>query len=500
MGLYAAIGAALALPCFWLVHALRHGALGPWGSLLILESVVAVSAAGIALAQTRSKRKLARKIYLRLVDELPIGVYEADAGGSGTIRAANATFAEMVDAENPETLVSRSILDLYDVPGDRRIFLDKLAETGSVHREQVAWRSLTGRKIWVSVTARLLRDKNGRAWMCVGTLEDITPRKEAENNMHHARHEVHEKSLALENRTRMLEQARLALLNIIKDLEGKQTQLVQAQQDLAGLNETLEAKVAQRTEEVYRLLSEKEAFIGQLGHDLKTPLTPLVGLLPEVREMVTDPEGRAMISMMVDNVSYMRNLVESTLQLARLGTHAAGQKREHVDLRRIVQAVLDAARTSLQTHEMHVQTDLPDPLIVRADPMALREVLHNLLENACKYTDGPGRIEITSRLHGGRVYLAVRDDGIGVGPEDLAHLFDEFYKVDPSRHDRSSTGLGLSICRRILQQHQGQILVESPGPGCGTTFTLVLACVRQDQPHTSPTSNEPGTEALESAT
>ncbi|MFP4433529.1 MAG: ATP-binding protein [Planctomycetota bacterium] len=257
-------------------------------------------------------------------------------------------------------------------------------------------------------------------------------------------------------------------------LRDSQTDLLHTREQLHALNHELEDKVQQRTAEVRDLLQQKDRFVSQLGHDLKTPLTPLMGLLPLLERMVDDPRARRMLDVLQDNVTYMDHLVEQTLNLARMNTGGLGLQWSHVDLRTLTRNVIASLADSLSRREIRVDNLIVEPVTVWADPMRLREVLTNLLDNAMKYTEGPGMIVFSARRCGQQVELSIADTGIGMTPEQADHAFDEFYKADSSRHDRQSNGLGLTICRRIVEAHGGSIHLTSDGPDQGITAHLLL--------------------------
>jgi signal transduction histidine kinase len=121
-----------------------------------------------------------------------------------------------------------------------------------------------------------------------------------------------------------------------------------------------------------------------------------------------------------------------------------------------------------------VSNDVPSSLLVRADRFHLQEVFTNLFNNAIKYTEGPGKITISAKPMKDETIISVTDTGIGLENNQLALLFDEYYKADPSRHDFDSSGLGLPICKRIIERHGGCIWAESPGIGKGSTFYFTL--------------------------
>ncbi len=271
-----------------------------------------------------------------------------------------------------------------------------------------------------------------------------------------------------------LRASRLALMNIVKDLDGKQCDLRQARDELAGLNATLESQVEKRTGQVRDLLAQKDGFINQLGHDLKTPLTPVLALLPLIEELQADEKAREMLAVVANNVAYMNELVDRTLQLARLNSESRALHTERVDLAGELGRIAEGLASHLASRQITLAWQAEDDLAVDVDRVQLRELVSNLLSNASRYMGGPGLIEITAARSGCEAMVSVRDTGIGMTPEQTAAIFDEFYKADRSRHDRTSLGLGLSICRRIAEVHGGRIWAESPGPGSGSTLTFAL--------------------------
>ena len=259
------------------------------------------------------------------------------------------------------------------------------------------------------------------------------------------------------------------------------------QDQLAALNQTLESRVEERTAEVNQLLRQKDAFVNQLSHDLKTPLTPLVALLPVVAERVKDAEARKILDLLTESVGYMRNLVEMTLQLARLNSSSVRLKAESVDLSAETGRILDGLRTVFQQRRITAVNNVTTPVAVQADRVWLRELFDNVIGNAAKFTEAGGTVTVNARTVDDTVEVTVRDTGVGMTAAQLARVFEEFYKADDSRHDCSSTGLGLAICRRIVERHGGSIRAESAGLGCGTTVYFTLPA-GQDPPRQAESS------------
>lgn len=309
---------------------------------------------------------------------------------------------------------------------------------------------------------------------CVGCRETLDSAAADVERITRAERRAAEASDQLADRAAQLERTRLALLNIVHDLSAKEANLQEARAQLAKLNRSLEATVAERTEEVSRLLELKDAFIRRLGHDLKTPLTPITALLPMVLQQIDEPACRQKLELMLANARYMRDLVENTLTLASINAGSLELQVERVEMGALVADVLGSLDSELAAANVRAVSNVPAGLTVRADRLHVRGVLENLLSNAMKYMGGPGQVRVTAWAEGAWGWVAVSDTGMGLTPEHLSRVFDEFFKADESRHDRSSTGLGLSICRQVVSRHGGLIDASSPGPGKGATFRFSL--------------------------
>ncbi len=246
------------------------------------------------------------------------------------------------------------------------------------------------------------------------------------------------------------------------------------QDQLAALNLELEERVEQRTSEIKQLLRQKNAFVNQLSHDLKTPLTPLVALLPMLANRNQDPESKRVLGLVMENVNYMKSLTEMTLQLARLNSPSVQLEPEKVDLVSEIGNLIDALSPVFEEKGIKVVNNITPPLDAEADRMLIKELINNLVSNAVKYTNGVGTLTFNSFLNNGTVRISITDTGIGLTMEQQKRVFEEFYKVDTSRHDRSSTGLGLAICKSIIEKHGGSIWAESLGSGQGTTMHFTL--------------------------
>jgi signal transduction histidine kinase len=271
-----------------------------------------------------------------------------------------------------------------------------------------------------------------------------------------------------------------------KELEEKTNRLEQINQDLTAareelniLNKNLEKRVQERTKEVEKLLKQKDEFINQLGHDLKNPLGPLINLLPFLEEQETDVAKKEMLTVLHRNADYMKNLVVKTLELAVLNSPNTKFSMEKMNLFSEVNQIIENKKILFDEKKVNISNTIDHTLKVKADRLRLEELLTNIFENSVKYSKDGCKITIDAEQSNDMVKISLADTGIGMTKEEIDRIFDEFYKADSARHDIQSTGLGMSICKRIVEKHGGSIWVESPGPGKGTTvfFTLPAASV-----------------------
>lgn len=217
-----------------------------------------------------------------------------------------------------------------------------------------------------------------------------------------------------------------------------------------------------------------ESFMIQLGHDLKTPLTPLYTLLPLVRESVSGQRHRRMLDICWSSIENIREMTDKALKLVRLSSVFASDQKTLVKLSSIVDDSIVKCGAVLVRNDVTCTSNIDSEIVIHGVPEQLRELFVNLIANGACYSRSGGTVQISAERHNGQLVVFVRDDGIGLAPENLELIFNEFYKVDESRHDVNSPGLGLAICKRIVQNHKGSIRAESQGAGQGTTIVINL--------------------------
>jgi len=252
-------------------------------------------------------------------------------------------------------------------------------------------------------------------------------------------------------------------------------ELKKAHNELGVMNQELDIRVKEKTAEVEKLMRQKNELITQLSHDLRTPLTPLMTLLPMIAREEKDPKLKELLDTSIRNVDYLRDIVSKIIDLTRLDSIIMDFSFDDVDLIKEVENIIKDKEFVLEKNDIDVENMIGEKIIVKADKLRLREVFNHLISNSINHTskDG-GEITIDAKEENDIVVISVKDRGKGLSKKHQDYVFDEFCKADESRHDHNCTGLGLSICKRIVEKHGGKIWAESPGIGKGTTFYFTL--------------------------
>jgi PAS domain S-box-containing protein len=267
------------------------------------------------------------------------------------------------------------------------------------------------------------------------------------------------------------------MILIIDDITKTKTterELKVSQLILLSLIQNLEKKVKERTEKIEQLLKQKDEFINQLGHDLKNPLGPLINLLPILLKHETDPHKKEMLTVVQRNTDYMKNLITKTIEFAQLNSGDIRLQLEQIDLHQVCVESIARNDQLIRENNIKIENLLSPNLIVKADKLRIEELFDNIISNAIKYSSDGGTITIHGSSDQTSITISIKDKGIGMDEQQLTHVFDEFYKADPARHDFKSSGLGTSICKRIVEKHNGSLKIESEGLGKGSTVTFTL--------------------------
>lgn len=230
------------------------------------------------------------------------------------------------------------------------------------------------------------------------------------------------------------------------------------------------------SKELYRIDKGRTQFIGDVSHELKTPLASMKALIDSLIYGDDDIEVyREYLKDMDTEIDRLSGLVKSLLNLAKIQEQDAHPVP--VSLQEIVEDAVKILKPLAEKSEVKISTDFRHSALVFCDPDRIREVMINLIDNAIKYRDPlktVKRIWITGKKEKSGYLLTVRDNGIGIAKDDLDSIFEKFYRTDLSRsRDTGGAGIGLSIVNRIIQLHQWLIRVDSR-IGEGTTFTIII--------------------------
>lgn len=227
--------------------------------------------------------------------------------------------------------------------------------------------------------------------------------------------------------------------------------------------------------DLVRALQVKEEFIALVSHELRTPLTSIHGFTALVIERDDLPEDAVHHLRIVSrNVERLDRLVGDLLQTAQTERGTVQIERSPTDLAGLVAESVEAARPAVGRAGLSLEAHLPERLVVCLDPQRIAQVVDNLVSNAVKYTRPGGRIEVGLTLVDDRVELEVRDTGIGMSVRDCHQVFSRFFRSRRvTEQSIQGVGLGLSICKAIVESHGGRIDVES-AEGVGSTFRVRL--------------------------
>lgn len=264
-------------------------------------------------------------------------------------------------------------------------------------------------------------------------------------------------------------------------------------QQLQDANTQLEDRVAQRTRalmQANRRLSAqwlrlqrangfKNEILGTVAHDLKNPLGVILGRTEMLKELISTGASASGVVSQVDHIrdatKRLTTMVDHLISDAMADAFDITIRREPVDVAALVKEVADANQPLAVNKQQMISVTAPPNIVTMCDTDRIREAIDNLISNAIKYSPIGGKIGVAVTHEGSDTIIQVSDEGAGLSPEDLGRLFGRFQRLSAKpTAGESSTGLGLSIVKRIIDMHGGEVTAESEGPGKGSTFTITL--------------------------
>ncbi len=242
---------------------------------------------------------------------------------------------------------------------------------------------------------------------------------------------------------------------------------------------------AQLYKEVKDADRRKDEFLAMLAHELRNPLAPVRNALHILRLAAKDPAALEQTRPMMERqVEHLVRLVDDLLDVSRLMRGKIALRPERVDLAAVIARAAETAGPVIDARGHRLEITLPpEPLPVSGDVVRLTQVLANLLTNAAKYQERAGRIRLTAGREGGSAVVRVKDDGIGIAPDLLPHIFDLFMQADHSlARSQGGLGIGLTLVHSLVQMHGGSVEARSAGPGQGSEFTVRLPLLTEAEP------------------
>jgi signal transduction histidine kinase len=219
----------------------------------------------------------------------------------------------------------------------------------------------------------------------------------------------------------------------------------------------------------------KQNFISLMSHDLKTPVAKIAGIA-DILKMKYDNslEQTELIDNVVNSTKELNNFINSILDLTKIESQNLTLRKESKDINKIIEGVVDKLTFEANGKDMSIHMELSPLYPIQIDTILMNRVISNLIENAIKYAGRGKRIDIKTWDDPHWVYIEVKDNGVGVGPQDLLHIFDKFYRVkNDNTHSIKGSGLGLYLVKYFIELHNGVITATSD-PGEGTSFIIKL--------------------------
>jgi len=288
-------------------------------------------------------------------------------------------------------------------------------------------------------------------------------------------------------------------ITAVRDHTGTLRGFAKVTRDLTQRREADQRQLQLFREQTARAEAEKanqikDEFLAVLSHELRTPLNAIVGWAHLLRSPGSLPPEQVTrgLEAIERNATIQTQIVSDVLDISRITSGKVRLSPRRVDVRDVVTAAVDTTRLAAEAKRIDLQSTLPpDPQVVWADADRLQQVVLNLLSNAVKFTPPRGRVEATLTARDSRIALTVRDNGMGIAPEFLPHVFETFRQADASSsRTHGGLGLGLAIVKRLVELHGGQVSAQSEGEGRGTAVTVTLPVLAVASPAAAAHSSE----------
>ena len=278
----------------------------------------------------------------------------------------------------------------------------------------------------------------------------------------------------------------------ISPVRGATGKIVGASKIARDITEQKDAlrRLAQAHQDLKRADRLKIDFLATLSHELRTPLTAILGWIQILKEEATPTDLEQGLEVIERNVRLQSQLIEDLLDMSRIEAGKVSLDLQRIDLAAVVSSAMQTVSPTAEAKDIRLTSLFTDVDGVMGDKNRLQQIVWNLLNNAIKFTPTHGRIQVTIHRAKSNVEVTVSDNGQGIAPEFLDHVFDRFRQADASTtRKHGGLGIGLSIARHLAELHGGNLKVSSPGVGKGSSFTLSLPMLSAHH-HTEPRGGE----------
>jgi PAS domain S-box-containing protein len=397
--------------------------------------------------------KASEEKYRSLMNNLSVGVYRTTPQNKKGFVSANPAMAAIFGYDSVEEFLDSDVINIYKNPEDRKIFLNMVKEQGYARKLEWEMQKRTGENIWVSINEHIEYDEDGEIKWMDGIIEDITERKEIEEELE--KHREHLETL-VDERTKELKQA---------------------------------------YEEVKRLEQLKSEFLSTVSHELRTPLTSILGFAKIIKKnynkVIDDVEGKIThkkvkkyipriennLDIIIKEGDRLTRLINDVLDLSKIESGKMQWNDKSWDANEIIEEVVDITTGFfLQNKNVKFINTIEENLgSIQVDKDRIVQVINNLISNSMKFTN-EGHVKLEVFKKNGNIQVEIEDTGSGITKKDQEKVFEKFRQVGDTLTDKpTGTGLGLPICKEIIEHYGGTIWVESElGEGSTFKFTLPL--------------------------
>ncbi len=265
---------------------------------------------------------------------------------------------------------------------------------------------------------------------------------------------------------------------VLQDEDGEIIGTISSGDDITE-RKMAEMAMEEANEQLRSLDRMKNQFLTNLNHELRTPLVSIKGfseLLYEEKIGSLSKEQKDALDAVMRNTERLRHIVDSLLYVSSDRIHRIKYELTQIDIIKVIDEIIQSTGPGITRAGLAFEVDIPENVpLINGDQEHLKRLVRHLLDNALKFTSSGGKISLVVRVCGpDKIMIQVRDTGIGISPDQIPNIFNNFYQVDGSTKRKfGGTGVGLHICKKIVEAHNGNIYAESEGNE-GTTFTVIL--------------------------